>query len=84
MKRCLHPGHSLSIELAFGVALEQARKARRLTIEQVSNVTGISPILITEYENGTQRPLAQHVVSLAVELETSVSYLFGLLSNLSD
>ena len=80
MKRRLHHGRSLSIELALGVALEEARVTRGLSLDELSNAAKISLKHLAEYEAGTRRPSALHLVSLSLTLDTPISYLFGLLS----
>ncbi|QIG55446.1 helix-turn-helix domain-containing protein [Altererythrobacter sp. BO-6] len=59
--------------LAFGKMLEQQRKARGLTLEQVASRLGVSKPTVWAWEKGKARPLDDRYPAIAEVLGLSVS-----------
>ena len=59
--------------LAFGKMLEQQRKARGLTLEQVASRLGVSKPTVWAWEKGKARPLEDRYPAIAEALGLSVS-----------
>jgi transcriptional regulator with XRE-family HTH domain len=62
---------------ALGDRLRAAREARGLTLEQVSEVTGVSRPHLSRLESGERQPSVGILVGLAAALGTRVGALFG-------
>jgi transcriptional regulator with XRE-family HTH domain len=62
---------------ALGDRLRAAREARGLTLEQVSESTGISKPHLSRLESGERQPSVGTLVDLAAALGTRVGALFG-------
>lgn len=53
------------IHVIFGLKLRQARLARKLSITELSERSGLSPSYITEIEKGRKYPKAERIMDLA-------------------
>ena len=55
--------------------LKQLRKKRKLTLQELSRVTGISAQSLSGYERGTNQPTADRLIWLADYFNVTVDYL---------
>lgn len=62
----------------MGRRFRQARKARRISIQELSNITGVSINSIRQFEVGTQNPTALSLFRLALALNISLDWLAGI------
>jgi transcriptional regulator with XRE-family HTH domain len=63
----------LTIEEAFGVALQELRKARKLSQEQLGFESGYHRTYISQLERGRKSPSLRTIFQLAAALETQPS-----------
>lgn len=62
----------------FGSRLTEARKAKKLTQPQLSDLSGVSLRTIQNYESGTRYPGRMEITNrLAAALDVSTAYLLG-------
>jgi transcriptional regulator with XRE-family HTH domain len=62
--------------MAIGDRLREARKNRRLTQEELSELSGVARENIGRYETGKSQPSIDVLLRLADALEVSTDYLF--------
>lgn len=55
----------------FGERLRQLRKARRMTLEKIFEITGISHVSVGAWERGENNPRVENLVAVADALELS-------------
>lgn len=63
--------------MTFGERLRKLRKARRLSIKQLSDASGLSAVQISNYEHDHYVPNAINVSKLAFALDCSYDELMG-------
>jgi len=64
------------IQAHVGARIQFRRIQRGLSRESVASRLGISPDLLKKYESGRMRVKAEHLLAIAVILETSMGYFF--------
>jgi transcriptional regulator with XRE-family HTH domain len=62
----------------FGTRIKQLRKSLNMTMEELGLRIGVAKSTIAGYEKGFREPTIDKINLLALHLETSVDYLFGL------
>jgi transcriptional regulator with XRE-family HTH domain len=62
----------------FGTRVKQLRKSLQMTMEQLGGRIGVAKSTIAGYEKGFREPPIEKINLLALHLNTSVDYLFGL------
>lgn len=62
----------------IGKKIEQARKAKGLTLEELGRLVGTGKSTVLKWENGTVKGISQeYIPRLAEALDVSVNYLLG-------
>lgn len=64
----------------FAKRLKEARKARKLTQEELAEKADISRVMVSRYETEMVIPTAEVLISLADALGVSIDYLLGRIS----
>lgn len=64
---------------AFGVRIKQLRKERRLTQEQLANLSGLSRVSVYQIERGQTNPSLLTLLALAEALGCDMSTLVSIL-----
>jgi transcriptional regulator with XRE-family HTH domain len=62
----------------FGTRIKQLRKNLKMTMEELGVRIGVAKSTIAGYEKGFREPPIEKINLLALHLETSVDFLFGL------
>jgi transcriptional regulator with XRE-family HTH domain len=62
----------------FGTRVKQLRKSLKMTMEELGIRIGVAKSTIAGYEKGFREPPIEKINLLALHLDTSVDYLFGL------
>lgn len=62
-------------ELAFGQALQEARKAKGLSQEDLAFESGLDRTFISRLENGRRQPTITTIIQIARALDTSATSL---------
>lgn len=62
----------------FSKRLKQLRKARKLTIQELADTTGVAKSTYSGYESGFRQPTLETVQIIAKKLNTTADYLLGL------
>jgi transcriptional regulator with XRE-family HTH domain len=62
----------------FGARVKQLRKSLKMTMEELGVRIGVAKSTIAGYEKGFREPPIEKINLLALHLDTSVDYLFGL------
>jgi transcriptional regulator with XRE-family HTH domain len=62
---------------AFGERVRQLRKARALTLEKVSEASGLSRAAVSKIERGEMSPTYESLLKIALGLDTDVSRLIS-------
>lgn len=62
----------------LGKKVKEMRVALNLTQKQLSQIIGVAPNTVTQYENGTARPSYEVLVKIAIALGVTSDYLLGL------
>ena len=61
----------------FAKRLQQLRKRRRVPKKTLSELCGLSPSVISKYEQGERQPKLETLILLADYFDTSIDYLVG-------
>ena len=61
----------------FAKRLQQLRKRRRVPKKTLSELCGLSPSMISKYENAEREPKMETLKLLANFFDTSIDYLVG-------
>ncbi len=67
-----------NIKLIFGIKLRQLRHEKKLSLSQLSKLTGISISYLNEIEKGKKYPKANKIMELANALKVDYNYLVSL------
>jgi transcriptional regulator with XRE-family HTH domain len=62
---------------AFGVRVRKLRRKRGLTLEKLSELTGLHPTYLGEIERGLRNPALVSIVRIARGLGSTPAKLFG-------
>jgi transcriptional regulator with XRE-family HTH domain len=62
----------------FGTRIKLLRKSLKMTMEELGTRIGVAKSTIAGYEKGFREPPIEKINLLALHLDTSVDYLFGL------
>ena len=81
IERVLNMNEKLDMTL-FAQRLKEARNSKGLTQKELSDLSGVSTVMISQYERGDistgKNPALNNVYSLANALEVSIDWLCGL------
>ena len=66
------------VKLMFGLKIQQLRKERKLSYQQLSDRTGLAISYLHNIEKGKKYPKADKIMALAKALETDYNYLVSL------
>jgi len=58
----------------LGVKLKNLRKSHKLSLKELSAITGISPSFLSDIENGRSNPSIENLKLIAGALDTPISY----------
>lgn len=71
-------------ESLFKLRLQQMRKLRKLSQEELANKSaGLTSTAISHFESGTRKPSFDNLRKLADALEVSIDYLMGRTDNMN-
>jgi len=70
-----------NIKLIFGIKLRQLRHEKKLSLSQLSKLSGISISYLNEIEKGKKYPKANKIASIASALKVDYNYLVSLKLN---
>ncbi len=62
---------------AFGIRVRKLRRKRGLTLEKLSELTGLHPTYLGEIERGQRNPALVSIVRIARGLKATPAALFG-------
>ena len=65
----------------LGEKLKTQRQLLKLSQREVANVIGVSPAVVSNYENGDRSPSIETLMSLASLYKCSTDYLLGISSS---
>ena len=68
----------------LGEKLQSQRMLHKLSQKEVASVLGVSPAVISNYENGERTPSVEILMSLASLYHCSTDYLLGLRKDKND
>ncbi|MCI8860394.1 MAG: helix-turn-helix transcriptional regulator [Lachnospiraceae bacterium] len=68
----------------LGEKLQSQRMLHKLSQKEVASVLGVSPAVISNYENGERTPSVEILMSLASLYHCSTDYLLGLSKDKND
>lgn len=68
----------------LGEKLQSQRMLHKLSQKEVASVLGVSPAVISNYENGERTPSVEILMSLASIYHCSTDYLLGLSKDKND
>lgn len=74
----IEPDLGKRIRKRQGKAIRQTRVLRDLSIEELAELTGVTPGAISHWETGRYTPRPHHQVTLARALDVPWDVLFGL------
>jgi transcriptional regulator with XRE-family HTH domain len=77
VKPSIHKGNLLLIRMSFENKINQLRKERGLSREELGKVIGTSAAIIGRYERGDMKPSIEIATKIAQALEVSLDYLAG-------
>jgi transcriptional regulator with XRE-family HTH domain len=63
-------------EEIFGKIIQEERKAKKISQEKLSNLTGLDRTFISLIENGKRNPTLATILKISLALEVSPSELF--------
>lgn len=64
--------------MKFAEIFKSLRKDKELTQEQLAEVLGVSPQIVSRWENGVSQPSLELLPTIAAYFETSVDTLLGI------
>ena len=64
--------------MKFAEIFKSLRKDKELTQEQLAEVLGVSPQIVSRWENGVSQPRLELLLTIAAYYETSVDTLLGI------
>jgi len=64
--------------MKFAEIFKSLRKDKELTQEQLAEVLGVSPQIVSRWENGVSQPSLELLLTIAAYYETSVDTLLGI------
>ena len=70
-------------ESVFKLRLQQTRKLRELSQDELANKAGLPSTAVSHFESGKRKPSFDNLRKLADALEVSIDYLVGRTGNLS-
>src|SRR3954465_8588298 len=70
-----------NIRIIFGLKLKKLRTDKKLSLQQLSDMSGVSVSYMNEIENGRQYPKPDKINELAKALETTYDSLVSLKLN---
>lgn len=73
MKLDLMQGENMEVDMvSLGMRIRKIRKRKKLTLEQLSEMTDISTVLISQIENGTRTGRLDTLITISNALEVSI------------
>lgn len=73
MKLDLIQGENMEVDMvSLGMRIRKIRKRKKLTLEQLSEMTDISTVLISQIENGTRTGRLDTLITISNALEVSI------------
>ena len=60
--------------MTIGEKIKELRKLKKMTITQLSNMVGVTPSAISDYENNKIKPVAETLYKLSLALEKTMEY----------
>jgi len=79
---CVLSGGLLTIEEAFGAVIRKLRKERLLSQDELSKISSLDRVFISQLERGKQQPSLVTIFALAGALNYSVSRMLGVVEML--
>lgn len=70
--------NEFNLKLIFGLKLKQLRTERKLSLQQLADIAGLSVSYLNEIEKGKKYPKAEKIGSLAEALDVSYDWLVSL------
>lgn len=72
----------MTLKQDLGQKIQQLRKERKITQEQLAELVGIDPKNISRIENGNNYPTAENLTSIAEALSVNIYELFVFKDNI--
>jgi transcriptional regulator with XRE-family HTH domain len=70
--------NEFNLKLIFGLKLKQLRTEKKLSLQQLADIAGLSVSYLNEIEKGKKYPKAEKIASLAEALDVSYDWLVSL------
>ena len=62
----------------FDKRLKELRKEKKLALQKLGDIIGVSDTAFMNWESGQSEPKASYIISLALFFDVSADYLLGL------
>jgi len=69
--------HVLEVYYMFGARLNEARKLKGFTAQQIADIAGVNLASYRKYESDDRQPSYEILVKIANKLEVTTDYLLG-------